>query len=140
MFFLQRPSPRMDAVKTAGKQKALQPFELQGLKSGTPEGTRTPNLLIRSQTIYPIDLRVPCDKARGEKKPVFLMAVKLFGRFFYPLFPLTADPHTLPHTDSSRISVLHEPDDDGDKWTCDISIPTLPFYETVRRHQHLQSA
>ena len=26
--------------------------------SGTPEGTRTPNLLIRSQTLYPIELRV----------------------------------------------------------------------------------
>ena len=27
-------------------------------KNGTPEGTRTPNLLIRSQTLYPIELRV----------------------------------------------------------------------------------
>lgn len=26
-------------------------------KTGAPGGTRTPNLLIRSQTIYPIDLR-----------------------------------------------------------------------------------
>ena len=31
-------------------------------KNGTPEGTRTPNLLIRSQTLYPIELRVHyCD-------------------------------------------------------------------------------
>jgi len=29
-------------------QKTLQPFELKGLKSGTPGGTRIPNLLIRS--------------------------------------------------------------------------------------------
>ena len=28
------------------------------VKSGTPEGTRIPNLLIRSQTLYPIELRV----------------------------------------------------------------------------------
>jgi hypothetical protein len=35
--------------------------------SGTPEGTRTPNLLIRSQTLYPIELRVPCDRRGGEK-------------------------------------------------------------------------
>ncbi len=27
------------------------------LSTGTPEGTRTPNLLIRSQTLYPIELR-----------------------------------------------------------------------------------
>jgi hypothetical protein len=26
--------------------------------SGTPVGTRTPNLLIRNQTLYPIELRV----------------------------------------------------------------------------------
>ena len=25
--------------------------------AGTPEGTRTPNLLVRSQTLYPIELR-----------------------------------------------------------------------------------
>ena len=33
-----------------GKQKALQLVQLQGLESGTPKETRTPNLLIRSQT------------------------------------------------------------------------------------------
>ncbi len=66
-------------------QKTLQPFELQGFKSGTPGGTRTPNLLIRSQTIYPIDLRVPCGAARGGKKPNFPLAVKNFGREFHKI-------------------------------------------------------
>jgi hypothetical protein len=33
-------------------------FENRGEKSGTPEGSRTPNLLIRSQVLYPIELRV----------------------------------------------------------------------------------
>ena len=28
------------------------------LKNGTPGGSRTPNLLIRSQALYPIELRV----------------------------------------------------------------------------------
>ena len=33
-------------------------------KTGTPEETRTPNLLIRSQTLYPIELRVLCRASR----------------------------------------------------------------------------
>lgn len=41
---------------------------LEGVhRSGTPEGTRTPNLLIRSQTLYPIELRVHCLAAGGKK-------------------------------------------------------------------------
>ena len=32
-------------------------FWLTGEKHGAPEGTRTPNLLIRSQVLYPIELR-----------------------------------------------------------------------------------
>ena len=38
-------------------------------KSGTPEGTRTPNLLIRSQTLYPIELRVHARCAGQEMSP-----------------------------------------------------------------------
>ena len=42
-------------------------FWLTGGKDGAPEGTRTPNLLIRSQVLYPIELpaqpgRVLCHK------------------------------------------------------------------------------
>ena len=55
---------------TNQNEKTLQPFELQGFESGTPEGTRTPNLLIRSQTLYPIELRVRCGKRGAEKSPV----------------------------------------------------------------------
>ena len=58
-----------DLLKAA--QKTLQPFELQGFKSGTPEGTRTPNLLIRSQTLYPIELRVPCAVRGAERSRFF---------------------------------------------------------------------
>jgi hypothetical protein len=55
-------------------KKALQPFELQGFESGTPKETRTPNLLIRSQTLYPIELWVlggafALRRARAGKKP-----------------------------------------------------------------------
>ena len=32
---------------------------------GTPGGTRTPNLLIRSQTLYPIELRAPASRRSG---------------------------------------------------------------------------
>ena len=37
--------------------------------SGTPVGIRTPNLLIRSQTLYPIELRVR--DGRREEAGVF---------------------------------------------------------------------
>ena len=37
--------------------------------NGTPEGSRTPNLLVRSQTLYPIELRahplVPAGRVQG---------------------------------------------------------------------------
>lgn len=59
--------------------KNLQPYDLQGFESGTPGGTRTPNLLIRSQTIYPIDLRVHRVTAWADKKPIFSEGVKNFG-------------------------------------------------------------
>ena len=38
-------------------------------KNGTPEGIRTPNLLIRSQVLYPVELRVHtcCQMARAQK-------------------------------------------------------------------------
>ncbi len=51
-------------------QAALRPDANHGkavYRSGTPEGTRTPNLLIRSQTLYPIELRVHCLAAGGKK-------------------------------------------------------------------------
>jgi hypothetical protein len=73
-------------------KKTLQPFELQGLKNGTPEGTRTPNLLIRSQTIYPIDLRVPCGK-RGAKRSVQFTRLSRYSALFsYNLLPWTELP------------------------------------------------
>ncbi len=31
------------------------------IRSGTPGGSRTPNLLVRSQALYPIELRVQTD-------------------------------------------------------------------------------
>ena len=55
-----------------------QPIGNEWVMNGTPEGTRTPNLLIRSQTIYPIDLRVPC-VWRGGNKPGFAAGVKDFS-------------------------------------------------------------
>ena len=37
--------------------------------SSTPGGTRTPNLLIRSQTLYPIELRAPvCQSLQGFRR------------------------------------------------------------------------
>lgn len=41
-------------------EKAPQVIDLQGLKSGTLVGIRTPNLLIRSQVLYPVELQAHC--------------------------------------------------------------------------------
>ena len=52
------PTPRPTAKSPARR------LACRALKSGTPEETRTPNLLIRSQTLYPIELRVLCRALR----------------------------------------------------------------------------
>ena len=36
---------------------AMHVSDMYGLKNGAPEEIRTPNLLIRSQMLYPIELR-----------------------------------------------------------------------------------
>ena len=41
------------------KEKSLKPSDTNGFKDflfGTPEGIRTPDLLVRSQTLYPTEL------------------------------------------------------------------------------------
>ena len=41
------------------KKKSLKPSNINGFKDflcGTPEGIRTPDLLVRSQTLYPAEL------------------------------------------------------------------------------------
>ena len=46
-------------VRTREKRRdrhAMEPLHRNGISS-TPGGTRIPNLLIRSQTLYPIELR-----------------------------------------------------------------------------------
>jgi hypothetical protein len=54
---------------TGGHGSHTRLLGLKLLASGTPEGTRTPNLLIRSQTLYPIELRVRCGKRGAEESP-----------------------------------------------------------------------
>ncbi len=48
-------------------------LDKQGLKSGTRQGSRTPNLLIRSQVLYPIELAAP---GKVMKKTSGTVAVK----------------------------------------------------------------
>lgn len=38
------------------KEKAPKPLQIKGFGTGTPEGIRTPDLLVRSQTLYPAEL------------------------------------------------------------------------------------
>lgn len=67
---------RFDLVACAIHRRAAAPLLKTGDNfwkttslSGTPEGTRTPNLLIRSQTLYPIELRVHARCAGEEMSP-----------------------------------------------------------------------
>lgn len=61
---------RLRTTAHALDTKAPFPGLFRGFKKHTPEGTRTPNLLIRSQTLYPIELRVLC-AWRGAEESAF---------------------------------------------------------------------
>ena len=50
-------------------------------ESGTPGGTRIPNLLIRSQTLYPIELRVLCVIRGAERSRVLMQVSRKSPRF-----------------------------------------------------------
>ncbi len=49
---------------------------IAGFESGTPVGSRTPNLLIRSQTLYPIELRV---RGRAKKRSLVSQCKRIFS-------------------------------------------------------------
>ena len=52
---------------------------------GAPEGTRTPDLLVRSQSLYPAELRAHMlFPNTNDMIPHFLVFVKSFLEFFYP--------------------------------------------------------
>jgi len=53
--------------------------KVKGIKSA-PVGIRTPNLLIRSQVLYPIELRVPL---RERKIKLFSLIVVRFHFFIF---------------------------------------------------------
>jgi hypothetical protein len=44
--------------------------EFQGLRIGAPERSRTPNLLIRSQALYPVELRALAEP-RGREQLLY---------------------------------------------------------------------
>jgi hypothetical protein len=55
---------------------------LQGFESGTPGGIRTPGLLIRSQTLYPAELRVLCARRGAERSRIFQQVSRISEDFF----------------------------------------------------------
>lgn len=48
----------LQILKNLDNKKSLDTLQNQGFEIGTPGRNRTLNLLIRSQTLYPIELRV----------------------------------------------------------------------------------
>ena len=60
---------------------------------GVPEGIRTPDLLIRSQTLYPAELQAHMDFAANTKRRYYLSiksaACQRGGRFFLAIFYAT---------------------------------------------------
>ncbi len=65
------PSAALAPVDRAGRDHSSGEAQIDetpayaGVSGGTPGGTRTPNLLIRSQTLYPIELRAPASRRSG---------------------------------------------------------------------------
>ena len=58
-FAFQHVGPRRPVVfRVIGGRSAKQGENGRGQKNGVPGGSRTPNLLIRSQMLYPIELQV----------------------------------------------------------------------------------
>ena len=55
--------PRAWRFETAKRRERAERSRRLCVINGAPVGTRTPNLLIRSQTLYPIELRVHTDWA-----------------------------------------------------------------------------
>jgi hypothetical protein len=68
------------------KKKNPSGFSTEGIfKSGTLEGIRTPDPLIRSQVLYPAELRVRWQTGCGRaKKHLKASAVKNINRIFRP--------------------------------------------------------
>ena len=56
MLWMNRLANIEDNIKQIGEQ-IKNPLEITGFCYGASAGARTPNLLIRSQTLYPIELR-----------------------------------------------------------------------------------
>ena len=92
-------------------QKTLQPFELQGFESGTPGGIRTPGLLIRSQALYPAELRVHwqqcCGRARNHLSAPAVKDIRRFSKKSLTAIELEDLPGGMRHT------VVQEMDESG---------------------------
>jgi hypothetical protein len=67
-------------------QKTLQPYELQGFESGTPERIRTAGLLIRSQALYPAELRVLCAMRGAARSRYFKAVSRISAGFWQEIF------------------------------------------------------
>ena len=65
----------------------LESLDIQGFQHGTPEGIRTPDLLVRSQALYPTELpaRLPAQEVYHslfKKASTFLKRVVVCFRWF----------------------------------------------------------
>jgi hypothetical protein len=72
------------------------------MENGAPEGIRIPNLLIRSQMLYPVELRArmagdadSLEKSRGRKTSGTLPKEFSYGK--YNLAPDVAKTHEIRH-------------------------------------------
>ena len=76
-----RMAPKRHTVHQSSRGEALTAQSL----AGTPGGTRIPNLLIRSQTLYPIELRALATDKVIRRAP-YIQAKE------WHLCPATSDP------------------------------------------------
>ncbi len=86
-------APKVRSREKRRDHHAMEPLRRKGF-SGTPGGTRIPNLLIRSQTLYPIELRaLATDK-------VIRRAPYIQGKERH-LCPATSDPSRTSTTNTT---------------------------------------
>jgi hypothetical protein len=72
---------------------------LKNLESGAPGEIRTPDLLVRSQTLYPTELRAHMVKAENELRKLWYLKERFLQSFF--LFPYLKHVKNAPSTVTS---------------------------------------
>ena len=85
-------------------------LEQQG-RNGAPGGTRTPDLLLRRQTLYPAELRAPCDARklvyRTSLRAVYALQTPVVGQFEFWFRDTSGQKFKLTHYPPRNTAAIH---------------------------------